>query len=102
MTVNSRGSLKIKFLLTGFIAVDLIFAFFFGFQYNTYMLANFEIEEREKEAKSLSLENEELGANFIEANHLENIDEIAQKFNFEKSDKIHYIKAITGEVAAKR
>ena len=102
MTINSRGNLKIKFLLAGTIIVDLIFAFFFVFQYNTYMLANYEIGEHEKEVKDLSLTNEELGANFIEANHLENIDEIAQKFNFEKSDKIHYIKAITGEVAAKR
>ncbi len=102
MTVNSRGSLKIKFVLTGFIVADLIFAFFFVSQYNAYMLANYEIGEHEKEVKNLSLTNEELGANFIEVNHLENIDEIAQKFNFEKSEKIHYIKAITGEVAAKR
>jgi len=48
-----------------------------------------------------SNENENLEMGFLEKNHLNNIEAIAKELNFERTQKIHYIRALEGVVAAK-
>ena len=54
-----------------------------------------------KELNESSSENENLETGFFEKNHLDNIKEVAHKMNFERTDKIFYIKAFENAVVAK-
>ena len=46
-------------------------------------------------------ENENLEVGFLEKNHLNNVEAIAKELNFERTQKIHYIRALEGAVATK-
>jgi len=101
MTRYKKSQIKKKLLFT----VSLTFlaglcVCFFG-QFNSFILANYEINNCEKQINQLSATNEELKMNFVEANRVTQIENIAKEFNFEKTEKVHYIKAIS-EVAANK
>jgi len=90
---------KILFLGLGVSVLCLFGAFVL--QFGALIEENYALAECENNIEKLSLDNQELSDDFLRTNHLENLREIAKNLNFEKPEKIHYIKVITGEVAAK-
>lgn len=97
---NKRKSfLRRKFLL--FICISIIlplFCFFFS-QFNNFVSASYNVKKFEKQIKELSKQGENLETNFVESNHLKSMDDIAKNLNFEKVEKVYYIKAIPDIVA---
>jgi len=99
--IRPRNSKKRKFLLWSFLAFNIFSASFFFFQFNAFVTANYEIKENKKKIDDLSLANEQLGTNFVEINRFKNLEVAAQNLNFEKPEKIHYIRVLTSSVATK-
>lgn len=101
MTKHKKSNFRKKlFSLAGIGLISVLFCSFFS-QFNNLVLANYEIKESEKQIKQLLMTNELLEMNFVEANRITQIKNTAENLNFEKAEKVHYIKVISGVVATK-
>ena len=80
--------------------VFLLLALFF-FQKNTLVEARAKFEDCTRRFDELTSQNENLEIGFVEKNHLKNIENIAQQLNFEKVEKIHYIRVLEGTVVSR-
>lgn len=97
---NLRNNFKSRTLSYSLAALSLFLGIFFLFQYDSYVSADYERGEKEREVKELAGINEELGESFLETSRLKDIETIAQDHNFEKTTKIYYIRIPTAGVAA--
>ena len=84
----------------GTILITALLALFF-FQQNILVKQRNSLEMQTKKIANLSIINEELEVNFIEKNNFKNIRETAEKLNFTKAEKIHYIKVLEETVVAR-
>jgi len=101
MTKRKPKNPKKNYLINIFLFLNVLLVGLFFFQFSTYMSENYEIGQDIEKAKTLSLNNESLGKNLFQVNHLKNLESLARELNFEKPEKIHYVKAPTTSVAAK-
>ena len=77
-----------------FIAIVLIIAFasIYLFQINHIVVNLYKISQLESEVKQLSFDNQQLELSLANSGQTTNFSQLAQKFNFEKINKIYYIR----------
>lgn len=90
---------KIFHIFATFSISILLFLFFF--QGNIWVQQRNLLGDYTRKVNELSGANENLEMGFIEKNHLGNIAKIAKELNFEKAEKIHYIKVLEGTVVSR-
>ncbi|PIR72469.1 MAG: hypothetical protein COU42_01280 [Candidatus Nealsonbacteria bacterium CG10_big_fil_rev_8_21_14_0_10_36_24] len=90
-------------LLTLISSVILIIGLliFYVFQINTEISVRFSIKEYQKRITELSNQNKILAINSTQNGSLEKMAEIIASQDFEKIDKIHYIRVLNTQVVAK-
>ena len=74
---------------------------FYVFQINTEISVRFSIKEYQKRITELSNQNKILAINSTQNGSLEKMAEIIASQDFEKIDKIHYIRVLNTQVVAK-
>lgn len=82
------------------ISISILLGLFF-FQQNTLVKQRNLLAEYTVRATELTDQNENLELGFIEKNHLESVETIVQKLNFEKAEKVHYIRVLGGTVVSR-
>ena len=90
---------KISYAIFPFLVFSFLFILFF--QINTLVKERSLLKSYTGKIIRLSKENEDLEMNLINKNGLGNVEKIAQGLNFEKTEKIHYIRVLESAVAAK-
>lgn len=90
---------KMHFILFAIIVLVLLGLFFA--QQNTLAQQKSCLANYTQQLTEFSNQNENLETGFLEKNHLNNIEAVAKELNFERTQKIHYIRAIQGTVATK-
>jgi len=100
MRRKKLGFLKLTPYIFALILVLALLILFF-FQQNTLAKERSLLKDYAKKQASLLGENENLQMYFFEKNRLENIEKISKELNFEKTEKIHYIRVLEGTVVAK-
>lgn len=94
----------VKFLPL-FLALAVIsivaFSVFYIFQINAEVSERYLIQEYEKKTDELSKENKNLEVATTQVASLDKIVEQIASLNFEKTDKIHYIRVLETQVVAK-
>ena len=90
-------------LLTLISSVILIIGLliFYVFQINTEISVRFSIKEYQKRITELSNQNKILAINSTQNGSLEKMAEIIASQDFEKIDKIHYIRILDTQVVVK-
>lgn len=105
ISVKGRFALKWKFNLRMFWIITLFLAGlllgFYILQLNDMAKTSFLIEEYEKEISLLSQKNKMLEIYFAKVNSLENRERLIKNLGFEPVDKIHYIRIIETDIAAR-
>lgn len=85
------------------LAIILIVAFsiFYIFQVNNEVSERYLIQKYEKKINELSKENKSLEIGSAQVASLDKVVEQIASLNFEKTDKIHYIRVLETQVVAK-
>jgi len=97
LRIKQKYSLK-NFLILNIILIVLLIGFCI-FQVNSLITKGYLVQNYEKQLNDLTVENEGLEIKFGKINSLENIDTLVKNLNFEKVDKIYYIRILEGQVA---
>jgi len=97
LRIKQKYSLK-NFLILNIILIVLLIGFCI-FQVNSLITNGYLVQNYEKQLNDLTVENEGLEIKFGKINSLENIDALVKNLNFEKVDKIYYIRILEGQVA---
>jgi hypothetical protein len=90
---------KIPAISVSILTFVLLVLFFF--QKNTLVQERTRFQDYTQKLVQLTKQSENLEMGFVDKNHLKNIETIAQELNFEKVEKIHYIRILEGTVVAK-
>lgn len=88
------------FWILGFLLIAPLLIFYI-FQVNAVTKTSFLILSYEKKVTLLSQENKNLEINFSQVNSLANLETLLKNSNYEKIDKVHYIRVLEGTVVAK-
>lgn len=88
------------FLILGILLTVALLVFYI-FQVNTEVSQRYLIQEYEKRIAEISKENQHLEISSAQASSLDNITILLGELNFEKTDKIHYIRVLETQVVAK-
>lgn len=95
--------IKQKYSLKNFLILNIILiVFLIGlciFQVNSLISKGYLVQNYEKQLNNLTVENKNLEIKFGKINSLENLDALVKNLNFEKVDKIYYIRILEGQVA---
>jgi len=97
LRIKQKYSLK-NFLILNIILIVLLIGFCI-FQVNSLITKGYLVQNYEKQLNDLTVENEGLEIKFGKINSLENIDTLVKNLNFEKVDKIYYIRILEGQMA---
>lgn len=97
MNIQSRIRLNRLWVLNMLLMLGLLS--FYIFQVVSMGKARFLVGQYEREIKEISEINKTLEINFSRLTSLKNIEDLAQRFNFEKAKNIHYLKAAEVRVA---
>ena len=99
--MRRKRNLRKKISYTSaFIMISTLLALFF-IQFNSLVRQGNLVKNYTGKIAGLSRENENLEISSLEKNGLENIETIAKQLNFEKVEKIHYIRVLEGTVVSK-
>lgn len=99
--MRKKRSLRKKILpVFTAISISILLGLFF-FQQNTLVKQRNLLTEYTVKATELTDQNENLELGFVEKNHLESVETIVQKLNFEKTEKVHYIRVLGGTVVSR-
>ena len=98
--MRKRNFGKKTFYISTFILLPILLALFFV-QENKLVKERNLFENYTKRTIELTNKNGDLEMGFLEKNHLENIKIIAKELNFEKAEKIHYIRVLEGTVVSR-
>jgi len=74
---------------------------FYVFQINAAVSERYSIQKYEKRTSEISRENQNLEISSAQTNSLDNVTAFLGELNFEKVDKIHYIRVLDTQVVAK-
>lgn len=88
------------FLFFGFAAIVILLGFYV-FQVSREIASRYAIEDSEKMLNAIKEENKNLEVNSWQKNSVEDNVTLAQKLNFEKVEKITYIKILDNTVVSK-
>jgi len=103
--LTSRFSLKWRLLLRFFWISGLALMFFlfvlYLFQINVEESERYSVQKYESMASGISKENKEIEINALGVNSLNNVLSSISDLNFEKAEKVQYIKVINNQVVAK-
>ena len=88
------------FWALGIISI-VAFSVFYIFQVNTEVSERYLIQKYEKKINELSKENKNLEVGSAQVTSLDKVIEQIASLNFEKTDKIHYIRVLETQVVAK-
>jgi len=91
-----RLSLR-AFWIFSFISIISLLVLYI-FQVNFLVSENYLIQDYQKKLNVLTRENRDLEIRFEQVNSLENIESLLSALNFEKVNKIHYIRVLEGEI----
>jgi len=98
-------TLKLKFSLKAFWIITLILIgtllIFYIFQINEMTKGIYLLKIYERKIADLSKENKTLEITSSQLNSLENLEGLVKNLNFEKIDKIHYIRVLESQVVTK-
>lgn len=75
--------------------------FFYIYQVNVEISERYLIQNYNKKLREVSKENQDLEIKEAQTNSLDKIVELLKPLNFEKANKIHYIRILDGQVVAK-
>lgn len=89
-----------KIWLFGFILITSLLIFYI-FQISEITKASFSVSQQEREMIKLSQQNKDLEAGLSQENSLANLETVLKKLNYEKVNKVYYIKVIDTGVAAR-
>lgn len=95
---NSIWYLGLKVFRFLFVILIIGLLTFYVFQVNTEISARFLIKEYQKRAAELTNQNKILTINYTQNGSLGKIAEIIASQDFEKIDKIHYIKVLDTQI----
>lgn len=103
--LRNNFSLKFKILLGTFcilsVLVMMLLLVYYIFQVNTEISERYSLWEMERKVSEISKENKTLEINSSQVNSLEKLTELLDNLNFQKSDKISYIRILGNQVVAK-
>jgi len=99
MTKNKRKTRKISYLIFCFALFSFLILLFS--QINAQVQERYLLKEYANKIENLTRENQDLEMKLINKNGLDNVETFAQKMDFEKTEKIHYIKVLGTTVVAK-
>ena len=99
--MNRRLSLRKKMVrICGSIAILSLLGLIF-FQLNAMTSDKTLISDYSSKITELSITNENLEMSFLDKNDLDKIETVAKELNFEKTEKVSYIKILESTVAVK-
>jgi len=93
--------LKLKLVSVFSISVVICLSVLYVFQTNFEISERYLIQKYSQESNNLSKENKELEISSAQISSLNKIAELVEPLNFEKTEKIHYIRVIDTHVVAK-
>ena len=93
--------MKLKIVLTFSILSVICLAVLYIFQANLEISERYLVEKYSGEAGTLAKENKNLQISSAEFSSLGKIAELVETLEFEKTEKIHYIRVIDAHVVAK-
>ncbi|MBZ9578490.1 hypothetical protein KJA14_01425 [Patescibacteria group bacterium] len=96
LPLKLRFNLKVFWVL--FLILIITLLAFYIFQFNALTSETYKIQNSQKKINEFSVENENLEIQLAELNSLANIETLIKEFNFEKVDKIHYIKILESQI----
>ena len=94
-------TLKSKLLIALMVFVMLLLSGLYIFQVNTEISDRYLIEEYTKKIAQFSRENKVLEINSARANSLDKLASMVDSLDFERTDKIHYIKVLSTHAVAR-
>ncbi len=89
-------NLRVFWILS--ILLTITFLVFYIFQINTEVSERYSIQGYQKRIDGVSKENHSLEINSAQINSLENLTLLLEELNFEKTDKVHYIRVLDTQV----
>lgn len=94
---------KINFKILGFLGFLLILSLlvFYIYQINEITKTSFAVSGYEQKISKLSQENENLEINFSQTNSLASLEDLLRNSNYEKIEKVYYLRILGGQVAIK-
>ncbi len=95
-TTFPRINLRVFWLLS--ILLTITFLVFYIFQVNAEASERYSIQEYQKRIAEISKENQSLEISSAQINSLDNLTILLKELNFEKTDKIHYIRVLDTQV----
>ena len=99
--LNLRWKIGLRvFWLFGILLVTGLLVFYI-FQVNAEVSERYSIQEQEKRLSEISKENQNLEINSVQIISLSNITPLLEELNFEKVNKIHYIRVLDSQVVTK-
>lgn len=93
--------INLRFFWLLSILLTITFLVFYIFQVNVEVSKRYSIQEYQKRIAEISKENQGLEINSARINSLDNLTLLLEKLDFEKTDKIHYIRVLDTQVVAK-
>ena len=99
MSFRWRISLKLFWLLV-FLSILLLLSFYI-FQVNAAVAERYLIQEYEKRIGEVSKESQNLVISSAKMSSLNKAEELLEALNFEKINKIHYIRVLDTQVVTK-
>ena len=91
-----KFSLKLFWIISFILIITLLGLYISQVNHLTY--ETYQLQNSQKKIDELSFENEILEIKLAKLNSLVNIENLIEKFNFEKADKIHYIQISESQI----
>lgn len=99
LILKKKFSLRIFWFLSFLLIFGLLI--FYVFQINSIIEKTYLSQSYEKKLKELEEKNRNLEIEFVKTNSLENLEILVKNLNFEKAEKIRYIKVLPEQVVTK-
>lgn len=99
LVFNWRTSLRLFLVASFFLTMGL--SAYFVYQMQAEVSERYLANKYLSDLSKIFEENQKLEMSLIEANTFNNVSDLMQKLNFEKVDKISYIKVLSGQVVKK-
>ena len=101
--INLIGLPKINLRILRILAVLMIISFLglYIYQVNAETSERYLVQEYQKKISEISKENKILEINSAQIASLDNITRLLEELDFEKTGKIHYIRALDAQVVTK-
>ena len=91
-----RINLRVFWLLSALLTIT--FLVFYIFQVNAEVSERYSIQENQKRIAEISKENQSLEISSAQMNSLDNLTLLLEGLDFEKTDRIHYIRVLDTQV----